>query len=272
MVGKKIAITTGTAQTTRHRIRGIVNRPDTQIILLDTPGVHKPEQTMGEKMVEKVYESWEDVDVLLFVVDAMSGAGTGDEFIAERLKNISIPIIVAANKIDRIGDQRMRKQLEMFRQMGCWEDVIPISAKEGDNVERLIGRIQQLLPEGPRYFPDDAITDRPLTFRFSEMIREKLMRFTREEIPHSITVLVDRIEPSDDDNKIVVESTIYVERDSQKGIVIGKQGHRIKQVGKLAREEMEQLLDSEVYLDLHVKVAPNWREDESELRRLGLIE
>lgn len=272
MVGEKIAITTGTAQTTRHRIRGVVNREDTQMILLDTPGVHKPEQTMGEKMVEKVYQSWEDVDALLFVVDAMSGAGTGDEFIAKRLKNISVPIIVAANKIDRIGNKRMKQQVKAFEDMGPWKVVIPISAKEGDNVERLINRIQQFLPQGPRYFPEDAVTDRPLTFRFSEMIREKLMRFTREEIPHSITVLVDQIEPSDDGSTIVVESTIYVERESQKGIVIGKDGHRIKQVGKLARKEMEEFLESDVYLDLHVKVAPNWREDEGELRRLGLIE
>jgi GTP-binding protein Era len=272
IIGEKVAITTGKAQTTRHRIRGIYNREDAQVIFLDTPGVHKPEGTMGEKMSEKVYGSWEDVDVLLFVVDAKGGAGTGDEFIADRIKDTDVPIILAVNKIDRVGDDRLSHQLEQFRAMGDWDEVCPISAKTGENVDELIERILDYLPEGPRYFPDDNVTDRPLTFRCSEIIREKLMSFTRQEVPHSITVVVERIEPGEDPGKIVVEATVYVERESQKGIVIGEGGHRIQEVGKLSRKEMEDLLESDVYLDLHVKVAPNWRDDEDELRRLGIID
>jgi len=272
MVGKKVSITTDTAQTTRHQIRGVVNRENLQILLLDTPGVHKPESVMGEKMLEKVYGSWKDLDVLLFVVDTDGGKGSGDEFIAKRLQSVEAPTILVMNKIDLISGDRRSHQKDQFRQLKDWDDIIPVSAKTGENVETLIKRVKEFLPEGPRYFPEDYDTDRPLTFRCSEIIREKLMDFTREEVPHSVTVVVDRIEPGDDPETIVVDATIYVERESQKGIVIGKGGHRIQEVGKRSRKEIEELLESDVYLDLHVKVAKNWRKDKSELRRLGLID
>lgn len=268
LLDEKVSIVTRKAQTTRYRIRGILNRTDYQIIFTDTPGVHKPHGELGRQLNSRVYETWGKSDLILFVFDAASGWGTGDEFVDVKLREHEVPVILVPNKIDELTDTELDDQLETVRNHRAWDRIVPVSATRETNLDQLLEAIVENLPEGPRLYPEDTLVDRDLVFRISEIIREKTMQVTREEVPHSIEVTVDRFEDGEDPDVKVVEATVFVERDSQKGIVIGKGGERIKKIGRDARDDVEELLDSKAYLDLHVSVLEDWTEDAKKIRNL----
>lgn len=268
LLGEKVSIVTSKAQTTRYRIRGILNEPEYQIVFTDAPGVHKPHGELGRQLNSRVYETWGKSDLILFVFDAADGWGSGDEFVDAKLREHEAPVILVPNKIDELSEDELEHQLETVRQHRDWDRIVPVSATRETNIEQLVDAIVDQLPEGPRLYPEDTLVDRKLVFQISEIIREKTMRVTREEVPHSIEVTVDRFEEGEDPDVKVIEATVFVERDSQKGIVIGKDGERIKKIGRDARDDVEELLESKAYLDLHVSVLQDWTEDAKKIRNL----
>lgn len=268
VVGQKIAIMSDKAQTTRNKIQGIYTEDNAQIVFIDTPGIHKPHSRLGDFMVESALSTLNEVDAVLFMVNATQKRGRGDDFIIERLKNVKKTIYLVINKIDQIHPDKLLQIMDDYRNTLDYAEVFPISALEGNNCPELIESLVNTLPEGPQYYPADQITDHPERFIAGELIREKVLELTREEVPHSVAVVVDRIH-REDDEKVLVQATIVVERNSQKGIIIGKGGKMLKQIGVKARKDIELMLGDKVYLELWVKVQPNWKDRQVDLQALG---
>ena len=270
VVGHKVAITSNTAQTTRHRFRAIVTREDMQMIMVDTPGLHKPHDALGEELNTSAIMAMEDVDVIAFLVDASKPIGRGDEWVAAQVRAVRhARKILVITKADLVDKDVIISQLEAARALGRWDDEVVLSSKSGFNVDGFEHAVSRWLPEGPKWFPDDMDTDQPFEVRVAEFIREKILRSFRDEVPHSIGVIADQIEYERRKDMYKIYAVVYVERDSQKGIIIGKGGSAIKQLGIEARQDLEQLLGCKVFLDLQVKVKKNWRRDLNQIRRFG---
>ncbi|MBW3601413.1 MAG: GTPase Era [Actinobacteria bacterium] len=268
LVGAKVAIATPVPQTTRHALRGVLHRDDAQVVFVDTPGLHKPRTLLGSRLNDLARDQLGGVDVVVFVVDGAAGVGQGDRFIA-RLLGRGPPVLAVCNKIDRLGRARQLPQLERLAGLGDWDEIVPVSAATGDGVDLLAGLIVDRLPEGAAYYPAGQVSDQPRELLVAEVIREKAITRARQEVPHSIAVVVDEIAPGERDDVLVVSATIYVERDSQKGIVVGAGGASLRDVGAEARPELECALGSRVWLDLRVKLAKEWQGDPKKLQRLG---
>ncbi|PTK70697.1 GTPase Era [Staphylococcus haemolyticus] len=271
VIGHKIAIMSDKAQTTRNKIQGVMTRNDAQIIFLDTPGIHKPKHKLGDYMMRVAKNTLSEIDAIMFMVNVNEEIGRGDEYIMEMLKNVKTPVFLVLNKIDLVHPDALMPRIEQYQKYMDFTEIVPISALEGLNVDHFIDVLKTYLPEGPKYYPDDQISDHPEQFVVSEIIREKILHLTSEEIPHAIGVNVDRM-IKENDERARVDATIYVERDSQKGIVIGKGGKKLKEVGKRARHDIEMLLGSKVYLELWVKVQKDWRNKVNFIRQMGYIE
>ena len=269
LVGEKVAIMSNKPQTTRHRIQSVLTTDDFQAIFIDTPGIHKPQNKLGEYMVKTAQTTLGEVDLILFLVEPSNRVGTGDSQILERLNHVSTPVILVINKIDSISREEVGKLIDMYKDLYTFEEIIPISAFEGDNVDRLMDLIQAKLPEGPQYFPSDMLTDQPERQLVAELIREKSLYMLQQEIPHGIAVEIDSMKKREDSEVIDIDATIVCERDSHKGIIIGKQGAMLKEIGSKARFDIERLLGSKVYLQLWVKVKKNWRDSDYLLKNFG---
>jgi GTP-binding protein Era len=269
LIGEKIAITSDKPQTTRNRIQCVLTREKYQIVFVDTPGIHKPKNKLGEYMVKAAENSLSDMELVLFVVDAADGIGQGDRMIAERLKEVSVPVILVANKMDIANQEEARKQIEEFKKIGEFDDVIEVSATQGTNIQDLEQKLVSYMPDGPKYYPDDMITDQPERVILSEIIREKTLILLKEEVPHGIGVEIERIEDREDKDLTEVMASIVCEKPSHKGIVIGKGGKMLKEIGSQARADMERFLGIQVYLEIFVKVKNDWRNDLNTMRNLG---
>ena len=268
VLGQKIAIMSDKAQTTRNKIQGVYTNQDCQIVFLDTPGIHKPKHELGNFMVESAYSALKEVDAVLFMVNAAEKRGPGDDFIIEKLKKIKTPVFLVLNKIDLISPDELLDRVESYQETIPFAGIIPISVLHGNNVQELMTTLTNHLPEGPQYYPSDQITDHPEYFVVSELIREKILHLTKEEIPHSVAVTVDKMQ-KDEFDKVHVYANIIVERPTQKGIIIGKGGKLLKEIGVRARKDIEQLLGNKVYLELWVKVEKDWRKKKSHLQDFG---
>ncbi|WP_026919278.1 GTPase Era [Gordonia shandongensis] len=272
LVGDKIAITSNRPQTTRHTIRGIVNRPDAQLILVDTPGLHRPRTLLGQRLNDLVRETYSEVDVIGVCIPADEAIGPGDRRIIEEImatprRTRKVGIVT---KIDRVGPEKVAEQLiELSSAMGPDAEVVPCSAKSGRQLDILADVLVSLCEEGPAFYPDGELTDEPEQVLMAEFIREAALEGVREELPHSLAVVIEEVIPREDSELLDVHALLYVERESQKGIIIGHRGSRLKQVGTVARAQIEKLLGTRVYLDLHVKVAKDWQRDPKQLGRLG---
>ena len=271
IIGQKIAIMSDKAQTTRNKIQGIYTTDDAQIVFIDTPGIHKPQSRLGDFMVESALSTLNEVDAVIFMVNAEQKRGRGDDFIIERLKNVKKPIYLAINKIDRIHPDHLLEVMDDYRGALDFKDVFPISALQGNNCQEFIDTLIKDLPEGPQYYPTDQVTDHPERFIAGELIREKVLELTREEVPHSVAVVVDRIKRRDEE-KILIQATIIVERASQKGIIIGKGGSMLKKVSTLARQDLARFMGTKVYLQTWVQVKENWRDNLNLIRSFGFDE
>ncbi|MCB4987012.1 GTPase Era [Streptococcus mutans] len=272
VMGQKIAIMSDKAQTTRNKIMGIYTTDKEQIVFIDTPGIHKPKTALGDFMVESAYSTLREVDTVLFMVPADEKRGKGDNMIIERLKAAKVPVILVINKIDKVHPDQLLEQIDDFRNQMDFQAIVPISALQGNNVSHLVDLLVDHLEEGFQYFPADQITDHPERFLVSEMIREKVLLLTREEIPHSVAVVIDSMARDEETNKIHIRATIMVERDSQKGIIIGRQGAMLKKIGQLARRDIELMLGDKVFLETWVKVKKNWRDKKLDLADFGYNE
>lgn len=268
VLGQKIAIMSDKAQTTRNKIQGVYTKEDAQIVFLDTPGIHKPKHELGEFMVKSAYSALKEVDAVLFMVNVSEKRGPGDDFIIEKLKGIKTPIFLVLNKIDLVTPEVLLERVESYKDALDFAGVFPISVLQGNNVNELMKGLINALPEGPQYYPADQITDHPEYFVVSELIREKILQLTQEEIPHSVAVTVDKMQ-KDEFDKVHVYANIIVERKSQKGIIIGKGGRLLKEIGTRARRDIQQLLGNKVYLELWVKVEKDWRKRKSNLQEYG---
>ncbi len=268
LIGQKIAIMSDKPQTTRNRILCVLTQPDAQMVFLDTPGVHKPLHKLGEYMANTVVNTLKEIDAILFVVDATEKMGAGERFILERLAATRRPVVLVVNKVDLIDRKTVLPIIDGYRKQYEFAGVVPISAREKENLEALLGEVKKYLPEGPAYYPEDMVTDQPERLIVAELVREKLLELTRDEVPHSVAVDVDEMKtrPKGD---IYIRATIYVERDSQKGIIIGGHGAMLKEAGRRARHDIETLLGAKVYLDLWVKVQRDWRNRPAVLKNLG---
>ena len=271
VIGHKIAIMSDKAQTTRNKIQGVMTREDAQIIFLDTPGIHKPKHKLGDYMMRVAKNTLSEIDAIMFMVNVNEDIGRGDEYIMEMLKNVKTPVFLVLNKIDLVHPDALMPKIEKYKTYMDFTEIVPISALEGLNVDHFIDVLKDYLPEGPKYYPDDQISDHPEQFVVGEIIREKILHLTSEEIPHAIGVNVDRM-IKESEERVRIEATIFVERDSQKGIVIGKGGKKLKEVGKRARRDIEMLLGSKVYLELWVKVQKDWRNKVNSIRQMGYVE
>jgi GTPase len=270
LVGTKLAIVSDKPQTTRTRILGVRHYPEAQVVYLDTPGIHRPLHRMNVRMMDTARDAMKQVDVLGLVVDATEPEGKGDRFVLDLVKEAS-PVFLVLNKIDLMKRTRLLPILERYGRMERFAEIIPVSALTGENIDRLERAILDRLPEGERLYPDDYLTDQPERFFAAEIVREKLLQFTHAEIPFSSTVVIDRFEePSDDQPILRLYCSIVVDRESQKPIVIGRGGEMIKRIGTAAREELERFFSARVFLDLHVRVRPEWREDDRLLNEIGV--
>jgi GTP-binding protein Era len=273
ILGEKIAITTDKPQTTRNTIRGIYTKlpePDdegVQIVFIDTPGIHKPRNKLGGYMTDMAVNTFNEVDVVVFIVDDELSAGPGDEYILNMLKEANTPKILVINKIDSIDPEKFKKIYEEYQKLGVFEQIFGISATLGKNVDSLVSTLETLIGTGPMYFPADMVTDHPERFIVSEIVREKVLLYLEEEIPHGVAVEIESYSETPKITKI--GAIIYCEKKSHKGIIIGKEGKKLKGIGKAARQEIESLLGVQVYLELWVKVKENWRDSEFVLNRLG---
>jgi GTP-binding protein Era len=270
LAGEKISIISSKPQTTRNTIKTIINTDSSQIIFIDTPGIHKPKTKLGEYMVNIAQETMNEVDIVLFLVEATDNEpGAGDMYIMEQLKSIKTKKILILNKIDMIKKEQLLKRIKSFTDVMEFSAVIPISALNGEGTDIVLSEIEKLLPEGPRYFPDDYITDQPERMIVAELIREKILELISEEIPHGTGVEVISFKERQGKNLIDIEANIYCERETHKGIIIGKEGKMLKKIGTLARTEIENLLGAKAYLQLWVKVKPDWRNRDNMLKTLG---
>ena len=268
LIGQKIAIMSDKPQTTRNRILCILTRPEAQIVFLDTPGIHKPKHKLGEYMVKAAEGTLKEVDAIFFVVDATEKMGPGEYYILERLQATAKPVILVVNKLDLIEKEQVLPIISHYTDKYPFVGVVPISAKEETNLDALIEEVEKYLPEGPQYYPEEMVTDQPERLIVAELVREKALQLTRDEVPHAIAVDVDEMKARDNGDTYI-RATIYVERDSQKGILIGAKGSMLKEIGKLARADIEMLLGTRVFLDLWVKVKKDWRDRDSVLRGFG---
>lgn len=268
IIGQKIAIVSDTPQTTRNRILGILTLPDAQILFLDTPGIHKPQHKLGEYMVNSARSALREVDLILFVSDVTESVGPGERFIIDMLKDEKTPVVLVLNKVDLVAKDKLLPIISQYSAFRDFAAIVPVSALAGSNVDRLLSVIKDLLPEGPQYYAEDEVTDQPERVIAAEFIREKIFRLTREEIPHSTAVEVEEMKtrPNGD---VFLRATIYVERESQKGIIIGAKGAMLKEIGQQARLDMENIFGSRFFVDLWVKVKNDWRNKEGSLRMFG---
>ena len=272
LVGSKVAITSSKPQTTRHAIRGIVHRPDAQLIIVDTPGLHRPRTLLGQRLNDLVYETWAEVDVVGFCVPADQKVGPGDRFIAEQLAKVArrTPVLGIITKTDLASKQQVAEQLLALQQVMEFADLVPVSAVDSYQMDTLGDLLVGHLPEGPQLYPDGELTDEPEETLIAEMIREAALEGVRDELPHSLAVTIEEMNVREDREDLVdVHAIVYVERQSQKSIVIGRKGERLREVGSQARQHIQRLLGSKIYLDLHVKVAKDWQRDPRQLRKLG---
>ncbi|MFX4263401.1 GTPase Era [Pelotomaculum propionicicum] len=268
IAGRKVAIMSDKPQTTRNKILFVFNREGSQVIFLDTPGVHKPRHRLGEQLVQVALQTLREVDAILFLVEADQPPGPGDSFIIKKFQDIKTPVLLVINKIDLVRREELLPLIEQYSKLYNFSEIVPVSALTGENLPSLLETLEGYLPPGPKYYPDDIVTDRPETFIMAELIREKVLQLTSQEIPHSVAVVIEEIKTRPND-VVAVRAVIYTERESQKGILIGKGGQVLKKVGQLAREEMEGLLGSKIFLELWVKVKPGWRNKEDQLWSFG---
>lgn len=271
LIGDKIVIVSDKAQTTRNRIICVYTDEEKQIVFMDTPGIHKPKHKLGEFMVDAAIESLKEIEAVLFVVAGNEKRGPGDNFILEQLKKVKVPVFLVINKIDTLEREEILKTIVTYQEAYPFAGIIPISAKEKDNLDEVLKVLTKVLPEGPQYFPEDMITDQPERLIIADIVREKILLKTRDEVPHAIAVDVDEMKTRDD-GMTYVRATIYCERDSQKGIIIGKRGAMLREIGGEARADIERLLATKVYLDLWVKVKKDWRNKSGMLSELGYKE
>ncbi|RDY23960.1 GTPase Era [Romboutsia maritimum] len=269
VVGEKIAIMSDKPQTTRNTIQAVYTDEKCQIVFLDTPGIHKPKNKLGEFMVKSATDAFKNVDLVLFVVDESKKIGPGDRKIIEDLRNINTPIVLVLNKIDQLEESDLFDLMKMYHSEKLFKEIVPISALKGRNVKELLKVIQNSLEEGPKYFPDYMITDQPERVLVSELIREKVLHYVHDEIPHGVAVEIEKMKSRKDKEIVDVSAVIYCERDSHKGIIIGKNGRKLKGIGKAAREDMELLLGSQINLQLWVKVKENWRNLQNYVSNFG---
>ena len=270
VIGHKVAITSDKPQTTRNVIQGIRTDEDSQMVFVDTPGIHKPKNKLGRILNKEAYYSLEDVDVILFLVDITESLGKGDKFVIDVLKNANVPVILVINKIDKVPREEILKKIDEYKDLYNFDEIIPISAKKMDNVDRLINVLKSKLTDNIKYYDEDMYTDKPVNFMVSELIREKILDLTFEEVPHSVSVIVDAMEYSA--NSVNIQATIVIDRENLKAILVGKNGSMIKEIGTRARMEIELLLNKKVYLELFVKVIPKWRDREKFLNEIGYEE
>ena len=268
VVGQKVAIMSNVAQTTRNKIQGIYTSPEAQIVFIDTPGIHKPATKLGDFMEKSALSALDEVDAVLFVVSATEKRGPGDNFIIERLKKVNQPIFLVVNKIDQVNPNDLPQIVDQYKDALPFKKVVPISALQGNNVNNLINDLIKILPNGPQYYPADHVSDHPERFVIAEMIREKVFLLTRQEVPHSVAVDVTSVK-REDENHIHISANIIVERPGQKGIIIGKGGKMLKKIGTMARQDIERLLGDKVFLQLWVKVVPDWRDKSAMLKDYG---
>ncbi len=267
IVGRKVAITTSKPQTTRNIIQGIYNDDDTQIVFVDTPGIHKPNTKLGQTLNKQAYYSMEDTDILLFLVDITEDLGKGDMFVIDKLKTVDKPVILVLNKVDRIPKEKIFEKIIEYKDLYNFADIVPLSALKNDNVNELIKVVKQYLPDEFMYYGKDDVTNKSLEFLMAEIVREKVMNLTEQEVPHSITCQTQAVEVGKTSYTIYVD--IIVDRDSLKKIIIGKQGNMIKEIGIRARRDLEQLVNKNVYLELRVKTVKDWRDKDKYLAEYG---
>src|SRR6266516_3790895 len=269
ILGEKIVITSDKPQTTRNRIKGIHNIPGAQMVFIDTPGIHRAKSMLNKYMVYEALASIKEVDVILLLVEADAPAGSGDALILDLLAGVATPVLLVINKIDLVPKEALLAGIERYAHLYPFREIVPVSALSGDCVQRVVESVRSYLPEGPVYFPDDILTDLPERFIVAEIIREKVFRLTRDEVPYSVAVEVETFKERPDGGLISIAAVINVERDSQKGIVIGRKGDMLKKIGMQARREIEQLLDSKVFLELFVRVRKDWSENPRMMKELG---
>jgi len=268
LIGQKIAIMSDKPQTTRNKIHGVYTTEDIQIVFLDTPGIHKPNSKLGNFMMKSAESALKEVEAVLFLIDASEEIGGGDRYIIEQLQKVKTPVFLIINKIDKVDPEALLNRIVQYKDLYEYAEVVPISAMNGNNINTLVEQISKYLPEGPQYYPADQVTDHPEQFVCAELVREKILHSTREEIPHSIAVQIEdmRVQPN---GVVYIGAVVFVERDSQKGIIIGKQGALLKEVGRTARIDIENLLGSKVFLEIWVKVKKDWRNQDRVLKDLG---
>ena len=272
VVGEKIAIMSDKPQTTRNTIQAVYTDEEAQVVFLDTPGIHKPKNKLGEFMVKSATDAFKNVDLVLFVVDESKKIGPGDRKIIDDLKNIKTPVVLVLNKIDQLNEEELFDLMKMYNAEGVFEQIVPISALKGRNINELLKVIKSHLEEGPQYFPDYMITDQPERVLVSELIREKVLHYIPEEVPHGVAVEIERMKSRKDKEIVDISAVIYCERDSHKGIIIGKNGRKLKGIGKSARADIELLLGSQANLQLWVKVKENWRNLQNYVSNFGYTE
>lgn len=271
LVGEKIAIISDKPQTTRNRIQTVYTDEGMQAIFLDTPGIHKPKNKLGDYMVNVSTETLGEVDLILWLVDESLEIGPGDKYILEQIQDIKTPKILVVNKVDKIAIDKIQGIMDNYREFGVFKDIIAISATMGSGVEDLMKKIRETLPEGPQYFPEDTLTDQPERVIVSEIIREKALQYLEDEVPHGVAVGIESMKKRQGKDLVDIDAVIYCERDSHKGIIIGKGGRKLKGIGKSAREDIERLLGSQVNLKVWVKVEKNWRDKEKFIKQFGYI-
>ena len=270
IMGKKVAITSNKPQTTRNLIQGIYNDDDSQMVFVDTPGIHKPKHKLAKLLNKQTYLTFNDVDIILFLVDITEELGKGDKFVIDLLENVTKPVILVINKIDKLPRLEILKKIDQYKDLYNFDEIIPVSAIKKDNVDRLINVLKGKLTDNIKYYEDGAWTNVSTRFLISELIREKILELTDEEVPHSVSVVVDQIEYNN--NAANINATIVVDRENLKKILVGKNGSMIKEIGIRSRKEIESLIDRNVYLDLFVKVIPKWRDREKFLNEIGFKE
>jgi len=268
LIGQKIAIMSDKPQTTRNKIHGVYTNDSMQIVFLDTPGIHKPNSKLGDFMMKSADSALKEVEAVMFLIDASEKIGGGDRFIIEQLKKVKTPVFLIVNKIDKVEPEALMDTIVTYKDLYPFAEIIPISAIQGNNITTLMDQLEKYLPPGPQYYPADQVTDHPEQFVCAELIREKILQLTREEIPHSIAVQIEDMRVQDN-GVVYIGAVIFVERDSQKGIIIGKRGALLKEVGQGARIDIQNLLGSRVFLELWVKVKKDWRNQDRVLKDLG---
>lgn len=270
ILGEKIAIATDKPQTTRNTIRGIYTDDDSQLVFIDTPGIHKPKNKLGTFMTESALGTFKEVDAVLFLVDDSIKRGPGDRYITELLKNVDTPKYLVVNKTDKLGPMKYKEIFDEYSEIGIFDNIFGISAKENRNVDEVIRELKRILPEGPQYFPSDMVTDHPERFVVSEILREKVLLYLNDEVPHGVAIEIESFE--EEENLTRISAVIYCEKKSHKGIIIGKGGRKLKGIGKSAREEIEALLGTKVFLQMWVKIKENWRDSDFALSNFGYKE